>query len=195
MLAAPAGADTRRAAFTLLELLAVIAVIGILTSIVIGVGRRATETARVARAHAELATVAAALESYRQIHGDYPQVAPDATAGATESGQALYAALNGQRGPAAGAAPFSVRQRALLDFARFALAEPAATATAVNHLLDPWGRPYHYAYKAPATGWTNTRFVLYSAGPDGEASPALLTGGYPDVAAAGNADNVYANQN
>ena len=73
-------------AFTLIELLTVITIIGILAGIVIGVGRRAGESGREARAKVELAAITTALESYKRQYGDYPR---------TNSGAALLQALVG----------------------------------------------------------------------------------------------------
>lgn len=168
-------------AFTLLELLAVIAIIALLSGLVIGAGRRATESGRVSRAHAELALLAAALADYQRIHGDYPQ---------TDDGARLLQALIG-RGDPRGAA---VTARALIEAARFTTAgsrDPFADPSAV--LVDPWDRPYRYAYRT-VPSWRNAGYVLYSAGPDGHDSATLLTGGHPDPAPAENFDNIYANQ-
>ena len=170
----------QRRGFTLLELLAVIGVIAILTGIVIGVGRRVSESGKVSRARAELAVLGAALESYRVAHGDYPRTAEPAQ---------LLQALIGRRDP--GLAVIS--GRALLETTRFSLsADPYTNETAL--LLDPWDQPYHYAYKA-MPGWTNPTFVLASVGPDQTGTPDLLSGGFPDVTAPANADNLYANRN
>lgn len=176
----PAISSDRPSGFTLLELLAVIALVAVLTGIVIGVGHRAMESGRVSRAKAELAALSAVLETYKAVHGDYPRTADAAH---------LLQALIGRRGPDYQA----VAGRALLEVARFTLSgDPFASESAV--LLDPWDRPYFYAYKSPAGGWTNPAYVLGSAGPDGVATTVLRGGGFPDVAAAGNADNLYANQ-
>ncbi len=170
-----------REGFTLLELLVVIGIIAILTSIVIGVGRRASESGKTARARAELAALSAALDSYKLAYGDYPR---------TDLPARLLQSLIGKRGPAYQ----PVTGRALIESAKFntaAALDPFASESA--ELLDPWEHPYRYAYKS-RTPWTNPSYVLYSAGPDGSDTATLLTGGFPDVAAAGNADNLHANR-
>ena len=159
--------------FTLLELLAVITIIAVLAGLVIGVGRRASEVGRVARAKAELAAIGSALETYKRTYGDYPR---------TDEEVQLLRALLGQRGPAADT---TISDRALLETARFNIAGEV--------LLDPWERPYVYVYKTQNT-WTNSSYVLYSLGPDGIDSPALLAGGFPDVAPAANLDNIHSNR-
>ena len=169
------------AAFTLLELLAGLAIIAILTGLAIGAGHRAGQAGRAARARAELATMAAALENYRRTFGDYPQ---------TDDPARLLQSLIGRRDPLNGI----IATRSQVEPARFVTAEshdPFADATAV--LLDPWGRPYRYAYRSQAP-WTNPGYVLYSTGPDGRDSGSLITGGFTDPAPPENADNIEANR-
>jgi len=164
----------------LLELLVVIGVIAILTGIVIGVGRHASESGRTARARAELAALSTALEAYKLTYGDYPR---------TDMPARLLQSLIGKRSPTY----LPVTGRALIEIARFTTGgalDPFTNEAA--ELIDPWEHPYRYAYKSQA-GWTNPYYVLYSAGPDGLATAALLPGGFPDIAAAGNADNLQAN--
>ena len=102
----------------------------------------------------------------------------------TDDEAQLLRALLGRRGPASDAA---ISGRAVLEAARFTITG--------GRLLDPWERPYAYAYKVPAGGWTNPGFVLYSAGPDGGDNAALLPGGFPEVASPANVDNIHANRN
>ena len=183
-MASPRNLSPRTApAFTLLELLAVLAIVALLAGFVLGSGRRATESAKGVRARAELAALAAALESYRRAYGDYPQ---------TGDAARLLQSLLGRLGPAGAA----VNGRTLLETGRFTTtdgSDPVANAAA--ELADPWGRPYVYTYKSPPAGWLNPGFVLYSVGPDGTGAPGLLGGGWIDTAAPANADNIYANRN
>lgn len=169
---APAGANRKRAAFTLLELLAVVALIAVLTALGIGGGTRALAAGRSTRARAELAAIAAALEAYRRAHGDYPH---------TSDAAQLLRALRGHRGPSSDA---EISGRPLLETARFTLVDGV--------LVDPWEQPYVYAYKDPAGGWTNPGYVLYSCGPDRTHFSRLMSGGFPDATATANTDNLYA---
>ncbi len=167
--------------FTLLELLAVIGVVAVLTGLVLGVGRYALEKGRTSRARAELAALAAALDHYRATQGDYPR---------TNMPAHLLQSLIGKRDPAY--APMTAP--AAIELTRFSTANALDPFTSdLAELADPWGRPYRYAYKSQ-TPWSNSSYVLYSAGPDGLDNATLQAGGFPDVAAAGNADNLYANR-
>ena len=181
MFPAPSGANSNRAGFTLLELLAVVGIIAILAGLVLGVGRHAIESGKISRAKCELTVLAAALESYKRSYGDYPQ---------TDDEARLLQSLIGRRGPQNAA----LTGRGFIESAKFATAgalDPFTNPTAV--VIDPWDQSYVYAYKSQ-TPWTNPGFVLYSIGPDGADSPALLSGGLIDPAPPANADNLHANR-
>lgn len=176
-----AGNRLPRQGFTLLELLTVIAIIAVLVGLGFGAARRATESGRVARARAELTLLASALEQYRQAYGDYPH---------TDEPAVLLQSLLGRRGPRGDA----IARAALLELSRFTTGngrDPLTDTAAV--LLDPWDEPYRYAYQVSAA-WRNSRYVLYSAGPDQHASSLLLPGGFPDPSPLENQDNLHADR-
>jgi len=175
-------------AFTLVEVLTVVAILAVLMSAAVGGGAWAFRRAYVARAQAELVTLAAALEDYKRQHGDYPRTG----FGRGESrGAQLLQSLVGARGPSG--VVLNPRGRASIELGNFTTGDgldPLEIATA--ELIDPWGNAYVYFYKEPPSGWMSPGFVLYSAGPDGRHNPTLLSGGYPQRDLDENRDNLYA---
>ncbi len=168
-----------RRAFTLLELLVVLAITGALAGLMLGVGSPVFARAKRTRAEGELAALTAALETYRRRHGDYPRTADAA---------ALLQALSGRRDPL----NRPLTAPGVIDLAHFATlagSDPHTDPTA--RLVDPWGNPYDYAYRT-LTPWENSGFVLQSAGPNGVIYHALLPGGFIAIAHPDNADNVIA---
>lgn len=168
----------RERAFTLLELLIVVALLAVLAGMLFGANRRVLESGRRSRAQVELSVLAAALERYRLSFGDYPR---------TDDPARLLQSLIGKRGPDQS----RMDAVCLIDLASFRMMsalDPFATDAAL--LADPWDRPYRYAYK-PDLSWTNPGYVLSSTGPDGVAAP-LRTGGFPDPVGSEQEDNLYA---
>jgi len=166
--------------FTLVELLLVIGVIAILSSVMIGVGSSAVEKGREVRARAELAALSAGLESYRRAYGDYPRV---------DHADLLLQSLIGKRGPTGSI----VSGPAFIDVAHFTIEEakdPFIDDSA--RTLDPWGEVYRYEYKSSGA-WTRPDFALFSAGRD-QRNAALLATGFYDEGAAENRDNIYADR-
>ncbi|MBK8856696.1 MAG: prepilin-type N-terminal cleavage/methylation domain-containing protein [Opitutaceae bacterium] len=174
-----ASANPPRHGFTLVELLAVLVIIGLLVGLVLGIGRYAINSGKTSRATAELAVLSAALETYRQQQGDFPR---------TADGALLLQALLGRRDPL----NRNINSRSLIDLARFTTVngrDPRQDPGA--QLADPWGQPYVYAYRT-VTPWSNVSYVLQSAGPNGLISSGLRPGGFIDIAHEANADNVLA---
>jgi prepilin-type N-terminal cleavage/methylation domain-containing protein len=175
----PAGRVHRSRAFTLIELLTVIAIIVVLAGIAIGGIKGAKNRAAIARAKTELAALASALEDYKRYYGDYPQLGvgggitqatvepANLTAGpgrATVQAR-LFNCLTGVFGPRAFAATDRQNGPSFLDTRKFTLEGTLSTTFQVpalnppNHpfkteenvgLLDPWGRRYLYYYKTVA---------------------------------------------
>lgn len=164
--------------FTLFELLAVIAIIALLSTIALGGGRYAVEKGKRARCQTELALIATSLESYKREFGDYPH---------TASAAQLLQALIGRRSPSG----VAIDGRCRLSLAQLHTSggrDPLTDSTA--ELVDAWDHAYVYAYKTDAT-WTNPVYVLFSEGPD-EKSAAASSDGQIDLLAEVNRDNVWA---
>ena len=202
--AARIGPGRAGAAFTLVELLAVVAIAGLLAALVFGAAHGAGARSRRARAAAELGVLAQALEAYRAQYGDYPCTGavandPDAPAAADDGPGILFNALTGRRGPGAALVPIDGRVFAALDVHRLqteALPVSGSIAQMANAFLDPWGRRYLYAHKTGAA-WTSPSPVLLSAGADGgavlAADPAAWNGTVPSgTVVSENADNIAA---
>jgi len=217
----PFVCPSRRSAFTLIELLAVMAIIAILVSLSVGLVRGAQQRAAIARSRGDLAALAQALEAYKQFYGDYPQTgnagqAPVVVGAVVAQSQAqalLFNALTGVYGPTNFAArrngPVLVelsklRSEVTIIDVTFGVPQgsPPAKLAVANAFLDPWGNRYMYYYKsAPRVGspvnspWQLPGFILYSAGPDGQhAAPNPNTGLFAGTAQTTgvNADNLYA---
>lgn len=166
----------RSHAFTLLELLTVVAVLAILSGIAIGGVRGARTRAELARARSDLAALVTALEEYKRVFGDYPQLGeftqaplvPTVTTtgpGLNTPQAKLFNCLTGVFGPRSfGAAdringvnflpPQFSDPRSLNGSltATYQIVTASATRTPFKQeqnvcLLDPWGRRYLYYYK------------------------------------------------
>jgi general secretion pathway protein G len=105
--------------FTLVELLATIAVIMVVAGLTMGtlgyVNRKGAE----GRAKAEVAAISAAIDSFKLDHGQYPPVA------------SLYKELTGQGAINPGKVYFEPRSNMVTDIT-------------TGPFLDPWGKPYNY---------------------------------------------------
>lgn len=125
-------------AFTLIELLTVVAVIAILTTLGIGSVRGAKERANIARARSELVALVTALEEFKRLYGDYPQTGDFTQAPATPVGQSptmpngtgpgnqtvqakLFNALTGVYGPRGFGNSDRLNGPNLLDVGKFTL--------------------------------------------------------------------------
>ncbi|MBM3873631.1 MAG: prepilin-type N-terminal cleavage/methylation domain-containing protein [Verrucomicrobia bacterium] len=84
--------DARPPAFSLIELLLVLAVVAVLGGLALPAGRRALEFGRVVRTQALFAQWRAALEGYRAEYGAYPEIA----AGGLLESELLAGALTGR---------------------------------------------------------------------------------------------------
>lgn len=152
-------------AFTLLELMTVMAIIAVLAGLVLkGAGYAQNKAAR-DRAAAEIAAISVALESYKADNGEYPTTHPDiptdkspsklksvgSSAAPTsdsykQAGVVLYRSISN---PTAGT---KVYFEAKPDIRSTGTANP----TADTHFIDPFGNPYGYAIPDGSTTAPNT---------------------------------------
>jgi prepilin-type N-terminal cleavage/methylation domain-containing protein len=146
-------------AFTLVELLTVIAIIAILAALVLGAGSGVMQKAARSRAAGEIQGMSTALEGYKADNGIYPvgntagaansvlggapysQLDPTATGGPYQtSSEALYQALSSQTNYAT--APVA----GIKSYMTFKTSQIGnITAGQSSYIKDPWGNSYGYA--------------------------------------------------
>jgi prepilin-type N-terminal cleavage/methylation domain-containing protein len=144
--------ERSRAAFTLIELLAVITVIGILAGLTLGAAGAVRRHGASSTAKAEVAALQAACDRYYADNNSYPvntNVSPSssfAPTGYTTAGQTLFTNLVGST--TLTNAPTSKRYF-----------EPKPAMVSGNYFIDPWG--YAYGYNSDGT---NAPLIWSTAG-------------------------------
>ena len=144
------------AAFTLIELLAVITIIGILAGLTLGAAGAVRRHGATSTAKAEVAALQAACDRYYADNNLYPSnasVNPASSVtptGYTAAGQALFTNLLG-----------SATLTAVPNNKRYFEPKPAMvfTNTSPNYFIDPWG--YAYGYNSDGT---NAPLIWSTAG-------------------------------
>lgn len=203
------GRGAAKTAFTLIELLTVIAIIGILAAITFGVVKGVQERGAISQARTELAALSTALEAYKRQYGDYPQTGGRTTAAAdttttittTAAQAAFFNSIGGKLGPKLD--PLT-NGKQFVEFAKFTLEtanmpNPTNDIAVANAFIDPWGRRYVYRYKDKDNpgNWKAPSYVLFSVGPDGATKSVTgdpTNAGVIDYDHTSNADNLYANR-
>ncbi len=168
-----------RAAFTLIELMAVITIIVILASLVVGGMSFVRDRQDKERAKVQMALLSKALEDYKLDNGAYPATTDKTgtftgTAG-TGTSSILFNAL--YYVPATANTKIYVPE---LDPASSKQGWTTTPAGAASPILDPWGNQYCYRTATNPSGTANTAtsnpdFDLWSMGKDGKSNPASPT--------------------
>jgi prepilin-type N-terminal cleavage/methylation domain-containing protein len=112
------------AAFTLVELLAVIALIGVIAGLTLAGLGYVQQKSAMSRAEVEVASLSAAIESFKMDYGAYPG-----------SVDLLFPELTGAPGA-------TVNTNGKVFF------ETTARMVTNNRIIDPWGAPYNYTTNA-----------------------------------------------
>lgn len=163
------------AAFTVVELLIVIAIILVLAGLILGTSGYVQKKGARSRAEAEIAAMSAALESYKADNGVYPSSAatddlnPTVIDSSTyePASFVLYAQLSGDNdgdGSVAGAKSYMPFKPAMMN--RRNMSADVSSGNRVTAIRDPFGFPYGYSTakaSAPAgsVGY-NPTFDLWS---------------------------------
>gem|GEM_PF-6830758 len=140
------GRRPRLASFTLIELMIVVAVIGLIAGIVLAAAGGVQKKAARDQTTAEIKTLCTALERYRADNGSYPST----------SGQASRTAV----------------YSSLTNYMAFQTNRISGSGTSAQY-LDPYGQPYWY--QSPSTRTTGSlmsggqdSFDVWSVGADGK---------------------------
>ena len=151
----------KRNAFTMVELLTVIAIIAMLAAILLPALNRARQQAWETTARTMISSLEAALANYMTDYGDYPQDddAADVGDNSVESCVNLIARLEDSDGT---------------SYASFRDQDKFDSGTYNGSLKDPWGRSYCYRYDSDndgdideVTGSTyGIKFNIWSKGAD-----------------------------
>ena len=159
-----------RAGFTLVELLAVVVVILVLASIMVGVTGYVQKSMAISTTRAQLAAIQAALEMYKADWGFYPPTGPGriSNTGVKESSNnaTLFFALSpanssGNTNCATTNCIYTIVRQGRKTYLRFPAAQiQTNSTTALPNICDPWGTPFNY-YCSP-----NTPYAVLNNYPD-----------------------------
>jgi len=157
-------------AFTLIEILVVIAIIAILAGLLLQTSSYIQEKAGISRAQTEIKAMENAIERYKVDTGDYPTSNGSANPGsdADQSSKALLDDLMPTNTSTSNSVVYFTFPDKMLG--------PTDSNSGSNRrqnaqfVADPWGNSYHYQYPGdPDRSGTNT-FDLWSEGRQGSAN-------------------------
>jgi general secretion pathway protein G len=159
--------SSSKRAFTLVEILVVIAIIAILAGMTLGVGGPMMDKAKRSRAQGEIAALETALERYKIDNGGYPlaETSPniETDGDPTQDGyvmgaKSLFQALAGRKSykeAAEGQVYFEAKVTQVDKASRTTIEED-------SYLVDPWGNAYGYHVNDAETGMNQGFFDLWS---------------------------------
>ena len=176
------GSRDRVRGFTLMELMAVLVIIGILFGIIFTGASYLFSAQEDKKAKAEVETIALALKQFHSEHGDYPIASGSVSE--EQRGKILFMSLSGWLDVSGDEIEKDLRGKSFLPSDSYALGKvdgddiENVTLTGDQllgdigkdeeiFLIDPWSTAYVYEY--PRSDG-HTGYLLYSKGPDGQSS-------------------------
>jgi prepilin-type N-terminal cleavage/methylation domain-containing protein len=165
--------------FTLVELLTVIAIIGILAALLFPAIKSSLSKAEIARAHSEVKGIAMAWKTYLNEYSKWPCDANNCPIGGQPAAEGTstgvlfdHSFVSMMQGSTVNDPPY-IASRDNPKGIPF-LQIPTKSIQGGNY-VDPWGRPYRMlfdldynnAVKTNTTGSVNNNVVVWSVGPDG----------------------------
>jgi len=160
----PAAGQHRRAeAFTLIELMVVMFIIGVLVAMVVGVGKYVYDEAGRKETRSILTVVQSAVEQYKEVAGDYPDDAAVTGVGPANSSRVLLYHFKGSD-------PGSeTMQKRIRDASgTYILKLPSDSYSGGDKILDSFGNELRYE----KAGGFGGKPVVISPGPDGQLGTA-----------------------
>jgi len=170
---APMPRTTGPSAFTLIEILVVIAIIAILAGLLLQTSAYVQEKAGISRAQIEIKGMENALERYKVDNGDYPpSTGGTANAGSDSdpSSGALLDALMPITSTNSNSIVYFPFPNKMLGPTVNSQQSDAAVRQAAKYVQDPWGNSYHYQYPGDAERSGTNTFDLWSEGRQGSAN-------------------------
>ena len=171
----------KKTAFTLIELLAVIAIMGILAGILMPALSKAREKAKVGKCIATIASLQTALSMYQVDYGVYPA---SSDSGTQRNGNSHHGDFDGVPNNFVAALTASTKGGPYMEFKGKDLYDDGSS-TGSGHkyvLKDPWGNAYIYVCRKARDGSivsssygpfhpdtttpSNNSYNIYSLGPD-----------------------------
>lgn len=168
----------KRNAFTLVEILVVIALLIILASITFALAGPVKNTISMTKAKSQVQKISLALNEFKSKYGEFPM--SEGGESEEEWERLLIETMRGDKilvrrsGKMALVKYNEGRSKAekipFLNLAEFSLDDEGDSESATK-ILDPWENPFQYRYNKisngkPGTAWDATSFLLISAGSD-----------------------------
>ncbi len=175
---------SQKRGFTLIEILIVVAILGLLMGITTQMLSSVGQSQGKARAKADMAVIAAATEAFAAQYGGYPRL--NVAKKESDAGD-FFKCLTGRmvlrvKDNRISMSNISKTRRPFIDVLKFRICDPSdkdlqsvdASKDGV-YLADPWNEPYMYLYNTSTIAgsleseWTSPSFILFTKGADTKA--------------------------